>query len=616
MSGKPSSSSTPPPPPAVPFNSGSTDSSISNFKNAEGNKEELFTNTIHAKTGKNVRKMQKDEILQQQLHHYKYQPYSSMPKTVSVPTTSTSSSSSNLNNSNSTPLSDSSLSFHPKSTSDRFTLENHSKELDNQIQSLMATLSQLEKEKKDKEALLDMERSVMSSKFSRYYSETVCWLRDKTEYEMKEHWNSIQQRINTLGNLNYERNGFEIMEIFEDGPLLKSIEERLKEKDAMRQLNRKEIDELEDEKEDLIKKYNNNADLIRKDEKFIRCNEQLDILLLKDIHYTKVMNELMEERKRLFLEKAMLIRDCRLYEASKQAKYMPGVLINHNYFISKLLNMGKFSEVYDAFDLTRLQRVACKIFKLVPQWDTAIKERFISYVFAECKTQALLKHEHIVALHETFILDNNTFVSIMEQYGDCNLKEFLFRNHGCLPEVEARYCLKQIVSACKYMSQTHHIIHGNLKLSNILVKEASQIKLTDFGHAKVLNSTQQSILKNSEQVFKTENIQFQPPECILCNEYVVTSKIDVWSVGCIFYELLYGIKAFPQAQTMEFFNRSKKIKMEDIMERYALKFPAEDPMPISNEAKSFIQTCLCIDDAQRLSMEQLYEHSYLQDDVL
>jgi cyclin-dependent kinase 12/13 len=106
--------------------------------------------------------------------------------------------------------------------------------------------------------------------------------------------------------------------------------------------------------------------------------------------------------------------------------------------------------------------------------------------------------------------------------------------------------LKQLLEGVSYLHQ-HAIIHRDVKGSNILINNRGELKLGDFGLARLLDERQQRL---GHLTNKVVTLWYRAPELLL-GSTSYTSLIDMWSVGCIFAEILLRRPLFPGKDEME-----------------------------------------------------------------
>ncbi|CAG2112293.1 unnamed protein product, partial [Medioppia subpectinata] len=107
--------------------------------------------------------------------------------------------------------------------------------------------------------------------------------------------------------------------------------------------------------------------------------------------------------------------------------------------------------------------------------------------------------------------------------------------------------LKIFCDICEAVARLHHnqppIIHRDLKIENILISESGSYQLCDFGSAtvKVLrNSDSQSVLDIEEEIKKYTTLSYRAPEMVdLYAGKPITTKADIWALGCLLYKLCY-----------------------------------------------------------------------------
>ncbi|XP_050533286.1 uncharacterized protein LOC126901101 [Daktulosphaira vitifoliae] len=109
-------------------------------------------------------------------------------------------------------------------------------------------------------------------------------------------------------------------------------------------------------------------------------------------------------------------------------------------------------------------------------------------------------------------------------------------------------------NVCEAVSRLHHsqtpIIHRDLKVENILINESGQYLLCDFGSAtaRQLDPTVQGVHAVEEEINKYTTISYRSPEMIdLYSNKVITTKSDIWALGCLLYKLCYFILPFGES---------------------------------------------------------------------
>jgi len=137
-------------------------------------------------------------------------------------------------------------------------------------------------------------------------------------------------------------------------------------------------------------------------------------------------------------------------------------------------------------------------------------------------------------------MNGNSFCTVLELCSGPDLYSYM-KLHKTLPEKEAKLIISQILSGLKYLNEfkaDRRIIHYDLKPQNILFHNG-EVKITDFGLCKVMEHNQEKIELTSQGV---GTYWYQAPECFQISSCptLISSKVDIWSVGCIFYEMLFG----------------------------------------------------------------------------
>jgi WD40 repeat protein/tRNA A-37 threonylcarbamoyl transferase component Bud32 len=160
---------------------------------------------------------------------------------------------------------------------------------------------------------------------------------------------------------------------------------------------------------------------------------------------------------------------------------------------------------------------------------------------AEAEAAASLQHPHIVAIHETGECGGQHYFS-MDYVAGTNLADAV--RSQSLPPVRAAQVLKAITEAVHYAHQKG-ILHRDLKPSNIILDEAGEPHVTDFGLAKRLGGDSELTLTG--QVLGSPG--FMPPEQATGQPSRVDVRSDVYGLGAILYYVLTGRPPF-QAATL------------------------------------------------------------------
>ncbi|EGD72998.1 TLK protein kinase [Salpingoeca rosetta] len=333
--------------------------------------------------------------------------------------------------------------------------------------------------------------------------------------------------------------------------------------------------------------------------------ERLEVIALN-------LSNLKSEEESLKTQLAALIRERNLHvremkriadEDSARFRGLP-YRLHERYVLMSLLGKGGFSEVYKAYDVDNCRMVACKIHQLNPTWSDAKKANYIKHATREYEIHKDLKHPRVVELYDVFEIDANSFCTVLEYCPGQDL-DFLLKQEHRLTEREARNKIIQILNALKYLNSVEPpVIHYDLKPANVLLTDG-QVKITDFGLSKQAKDIDES--GNMDLTSQGAGTYwYLPPECFVVGTTPpkISSKVDVWSVGVIFYQCLYGEKPFGHNQSQQ-----SILQNHTILRAHEVKFP--DKPKVSEEAKAFIRRCLTYKAELRPDVKSLAEDIYL-----
>ncbi|XP_054423823.1 MAP/microtubule affinity-regulating kinase 4-like [Pteronotus mesoamericanus] len=189
-----------------------------------------------------------------------------------------------------------------------------------------------------------------------------------------------------------------------------------------------------------------------------------------------------------------------------------------NYVFLRTIGKGSFAKVRLARHRLTGREVAIK----------GISHRDISRYFDETRSLKRLNHPNIVKLFEVIATQEYVYI-VMEHVSGGDLREHLHR-HGRMSEGQARAIFRQVVSAMQYCHQ-QGVVHRDLKPDNILIDGEGNIRVADFGFARVFT--------NYELSTYCGTISYMAPE-ILRSEIYDGPKADVWSLGVVLYRMLVG----------------------------------------------------------------------------
>lgn len=208
---------------------------------------------------------------------------------------------------------------------------------------------------------------------------------------------------------------------------------------------------------------------------------------------------------------------------------------------------GTYGQVYKAKDRDTGQLVALKKVRLENE-----KEGFPITAVREIKILRQLNHKSIVNLMEIvtdkqdaldFCKDKGAFYLVFE-YMDHDLMGLLESGLVEFSEVHIASFMKQLLDGLRYC-HLKNFLHRDIKCSNILMNNRGQIKLADFGLARLYNADD----KTRPYTNKVITLWYRPPELLLGEERY-GPPIDVWSCGCILGELFTKKPIFQANQEM------------------------------------------------------------------
>lgn len=276
-----------------------------------------------------------------------------------------------------------------------------------------------------------------------------------------------------------------------------------------------------------------------------------------------------------------------------------GQKINDRYEIIRSIGEGGMANVYLGYDTILDRNVAIKVLR----GDLSGDEKFVRRFQREALSASSLSHPNIVEMYDVGE-DDGLYYIIMEYVEGKTLKQLL-KKRGSLTLSEAIDIMLQLTDGIAHAHDSY-IIHRDLKPQNIMIEDDGLIKITDFGIAMALNSTQ---LTQTNSVMGS--VHYLPPE--QASGKGSTIKSDIYSIGIIFYELLSGSLPFKGDNAVEIALKHMKEPLPSLMKEDAstpqsiqniiLKSTAKNPKNRYNNAKEMHQDLLTALDDDRINEE-------------
>nr|XP_021128893.1 MAPK/MAK/MRK overlapping kinase isoform X2 [Anas platyrhynchos] len=275
---------------------------------------------------------------------------------------------------------------------------------------------------------------------------------------------------------------------------------------------------------------------------------------------------------------------------------------------------GTFSDVLKTLSLRDGKYYACKHMK--QHFESIEQVNNLSEIQA---LRRLSPHPNILMLHEVVFDKKAGSLSLICELMDMNIYELIKGRRKPLPEKKIKNYMYQL---CQSLDHIHRngIFHRDVKPENILIKQ-NTLKLGDFGSCRSIYSKQPY----------TEYIStrwYRAPECLLTDGYY-SYKIDMWSAGCVFYEITSFQPLFPGSNELDQISKIhdvigtpakktlNKFKQSTIM-NFDFPFKKGKGIPplvhnLSPKGFSLLYAMIKYDPDERIAAHQALQHPYFQE---
>ncbi|KAL4223999.1 Mitogen-activated protein kinase 7 [Mactra antiquata] len=248
--------------------------------------------------------------------------------------------------------------------------------------------------------------------------------------------------------------------------------------------------------------------------------------------------------------------------------------------------------------------------------------------YREIKILKHFKHDNIIHIREILkpkeSLADFRDVYVVFDLMESDLHKIIYSKQE-LTEEHVRYFLYQILRGLKYIHSAH-VIHRDLKPSNLLVNEDCQLRIGDFGMARGFSNS-----PSQPKVLMTQYVAtrwYRAPEIMLSLiEY--GAAVDMWSVGCIFGEMLGRKHLFPGKEAISQIklivgivgtpdNSLLELCQSPIIKNFFQEIGSKEPVPwskmypkASKKAINLLSRMLVLNPKNRITVEQALVHPYL-----
>ncbi|OSD01107.1 mitogen activated protein kinase [Trametes coccinea BRFM310] len=274
------------------------------------------------------------------------------------------------------------------------------------------------------------------------------------------------------------------------------------------------------------------------------------------------------------------------------------------------VGMGAFGLVCSAKDQLTGSSVAIK--KIMKPFSTPVLSK---RTYRELKLLKHIQHENIISLSDVFISPLEDIYFVTELLGT-DLHRLLTSRP--LEKQFIQYFLYQILRGLKYVHSAG-VVHRDLKPSNILINENCDLKICDFGLARI---------QDPQMTGYVSTRYYRAPEIMLTwQKYDVA--VDIWSAGCIFAEMLEGKPLFPGKDHVHQFSIITELlgtPPEDVIQtiasentlRFVQSLPKRERVPFSEKlhcndpvAIDLLEKMLVFDPRKRITATESLAHEYV-----
>ncbi|VEU41004.1 unnamed protein product [Pseudo-nitzschia multistriata] len=255
----------------------------------------------------------------------------------------------------------------------------------------------------------------------------------------------------------------------------------------------------------------------------------------------------------------------------------------NDFEIGKPLGRGKFGSVYLAREKQSKYIVAIKVLYKSQLLKAGVEHQ----LRREIEIQSHLRHSNILRMYGYFY-DSKRIYLILEYSPGGELYKRLVQKVHFSERSSARY-ISDLATALDFC-HTKHVIHRDIKPENLLLGAHGEIKIADFGWSVHAPTSRRNTLCGT--------LDYLPPEMVEGREH--DKFVDVWSLGVLLFEFLYGGPPFEAEGHSATYRRISRVD---------LRFPAKPE--VSEDAKDLIRKFLVKDPHLRIPLKDVPKHPWV-----